>query len=51
MSFLVLRKYRTSESVKVDVEDLGETSVKELIENAASKLALPLEEMSKSSVG
>ena len=47
MSFLFLRKYRTSENVELFIEDIERLSVKELGENAASKLAIPLEELSK----
>ena len=47
MPLLILRKYRGSEDVELPIEDLEDLSVKELRENAASRLAIPLEELSK----
>lgn len=46
-SFLILRKHRTSEEVELAVENVEALSVKELRQNAALKLDIPLEELSK----
>lgn len=47
MPFLILRKYRSSEDVELIIENVEGLSVKELRENAASRLEIPLEELSK----
>lgn len=47
MPLLILRKYRGSEDVELPIENLEGLSVRELKENAASRLDIPLEELSE----
>lgn len=50
MPFLILRRHRTSEEVELAVENVETLSIKELRENAATKLKIPLEELSKMTI-
>lgn len=47
MPFLILRKYRTSEEVELTIDNVEGLSVKELREDASSRLEIPLDELSK----
>lgn len=47
MPSLILRKYRSSEDVELNIDNVEGLSVKELRENVASRLEIPLEELSK----
>ena len=48
MSSLFLRKYRSSETVELSIQNLNELTVKELKDNVSSKLEIPVDQLSKS---